>query len=100
MNVFKKIKDGMNNVELRPKAAFSFSTRNKATGAESSEKGIKFSFSVTLWHLVWIVLIAVSVLQTLSALRGAFQEKKIRQKVMRELAEKEKKAREKENAPE
>ena len=96
MNAIKKIRDSLNQIEIRPKAVLSFSTRNKNTGEESGEKGVNLSFSITLWHLIWAAFAAMCVLNTLAALRKAFMERDVRKKVMQALEEK----KEKEEAPE
>ncbi len=90
MKSLKEIRDGLNNVEILPRAAVGFSTRNRKTGEESGVKSVKISFSVTLWHLILGALAALALLQTLSALRGALRESRIRREVKRELLKKRK----------
>ena len=91
MKSLSEIKNDLNDIEILPRAAFSFSTRNRKTGQESGKKGIALSFSVTLWHLIGIALIAICALSALSALRVALRKSRIKREVRKALKKKEKK---------
>ena len=89
MRSLKSIRDGLNRIEILPKAVLSFSTRNRETGEESGEKSVKLSFSITLWHLILVALVAVSVINTLSALRVAFIKRDAQRELLKKMEEKE-----------
>lgn len=85
MKTLTEIKSDLSDIEIRPRALFAFSTRNKRTGVESGEKSVALSFSLTLWHLIWIALGAFFALQTLAVFRAALRESRIRREVRREV---------------
>ena len=84
----KEIRDRINQTEIRPRAIFAYSTRNARTGAESGEKSAELSFSVTLWHLILGVVIAVAAIQVVSSLRDALLKRDARKKLLQKMEEK------------
>ena len=81
MKSFAEIRDGLNSVELLPKAVLSLSTHNKKTGKAGGEKSVTLSFSVTLWHLICGAAAAFAALQILGVVRALVEKSKVNRKV-------------------